>query len=158
MKRAAFLLCWIAVAAVAVEAADLTGVQNVYIFPMAHGFDQYLASRIASSGVFQVVVDPKRADAFFTDRLGEAFEEKLRQLTSSESELRERKKNESLEQERIAPASTFGRGRGTIFLVEAAGRSVLWSIYEPPRNTTPKELDRTARRIVEKLSTPGKTP
>ena len=157
MKRAAFLLCWIAIAAGAVGAADLAGVQNVYILPMAHGLDQYLASRIASSGIFQVVADPKRADAFLTDRLGEAFEEKLRQLTSTESELREKEKSESRGQERAVPPSTFGRGRGTIFLVETAGRGVLWSTFEPPRSTTPKELDRTARRIVAKLGASGKT-
>jgi hypothetical protein len=39
--------------------------------------DQYLANRLTSLGVFQVVTDPKKADAIFTDGLGEAFEGRL---------------------------------------------------------------------------------
>ncbi len=47
--------------------------------------------------------------------------------------------------------SSFGGGKGTLFLVDVASRSVLWSTYQKPRNTTPAEMDRTARRIVEQL-------
>ena len=55
-------------------AADLAGVHNVYVMPMARGLDQYLANRLTSDHVFQVVTDPKLADAVLTDRVGESFE------------------------------------------------------------------------------------
>ena len=44
-----------------------------------------------------------------------------------------------------------------MFLVDAATRAVLWSIYEPPKNTSPGELDRTAQRIVGALKAAGQT-
>jgi hypothetical protein len=48
-------------------------------------------------------------------------------------------------------ASSFSRAKGTIFLVNARARTVLWSIYAQPRNSAPAELDRTASRIAERL-------
>ena len=39
----------------------------------ARGLDQYLANRLTDDHIFQVVTDPKQADAVFTDRIGEAF-------------------------------------------------------------------------------------
>lgn len=47
--------------------------------------------------------------------------------------------------------STFARGKGTIFPVSGKSRTVLWSVYEHPKNTQPSELDRTAQRIVDRL-------
>jgi hypothetical protein len=47
--------------------------------------------------------------------------------------------------------STFGGGRGTLFLVDAHSRAVLWSVYERPKRTSPDELDRTAKRVVDRL-------
>jgi hypothetical protein len=52
----------------------LAQVHTVYLLSMTNGMDQYLANRLTGSGVFQVVTDPKKADAIFTDHLGEAFE------------------------------------------------------------------------------------
>src|SRR5579885_2136700 len=74
MKRRLFLLFGSAVLAFS---ADLTGVKTVYVMPMARGLDQYLASRLTSDHVFQVVTDPKLADAVMTDRIGEAFQMRL---------------------------------------------------------------------------------
>jgi len=48
-------------------------------------------------------------------------------------------------------STSFGRGKGTVFLVDAKTRAVLWSIYEKPKDTQPATLDRTAGRIVESL-------
>ena len=48
-------------------------------------------------------------------------------------------------------ASSFGGGRGTLFLVDAHSRNVLWSVYEKPKNTSPDELDRAAKRVVTRL-------
>lgn len=61
-------------------AADLSGVHTVYLLPMAKGLDQYLANRLANDGMFQVVTDATKADAIFTDRIGEGFEQKMDEL------------------------------------------------------------------------------
>ena len=77
MKRLLFLL---AGAGSLLCAADLEGVRNVYIMPMARGLDQYLASRITSDHVFQIVTDPKLADAVLTDRVGEGLQTQLENI------------------------------------------------------------------------------
>ena len=59
------------------SAADLSGVRTVYVMPMARGLDQYLAGRLTSRGLFQVVTDPKLADAVLTDRVGEVLQNQL---------------------------------------------------------------------------------
>lgn len=48
-------------------------------------------------------------------------------------------------------ATAFGGGKGTLFLVDAHSRAVLWSVYEKPKNTSPDEMDRTAKRVVGRL-------
>ena len=48
-------------------------------------------------------------------------------------------------------SSSFGRGKGTIFLVEARSRQVVWSTFDPAKSNTGKELDRTASDIVSRL-------
>ena len=47
--------------------------------------------------------------------------------------------------------STFGRNKGTIFLVDAKSRQVIWSTFEPPKGFANKEMDRTASDIVSRL-------
>ena len=155
MKSAALLLCAIALGApLLAYGADSSGVQTVYLLPMANGLDQYVANRLAASGVFHVTTDPKKADAIFTDKLGEAFEQRLDSLLLPPVE---KPSKESKAEERSAPrVSTFSRSKGTLFLVDAATRAVLWSVYEPPKNTTPAELDRTAQRVVGALKPPVK--
>jgi hypothetical protein len=155
MRLTALLLCAIGLAlALPARSADTPGMKTVYVLPMANGLDQYLANRINASGLFQVAADPKKAEAVFTDRLGETFEQRMNSLfppaKSAEGEKAQQDDNAS------RPASSFSRRKGTIFLVEAASRIVVWSTYHPPRNTTPPELDRTAQRIVEALMPPSK--
>jgi hypothetical protein len=133
------------------SAADLTRVQSVYLLPMSNGLDQYLANRLNASGLFQVIVDTKKAEAIFTDKLGEAFEERLNKIILPEPTKEQKAEKAKEQQEKPLISSSFGRAKGTVFLVDTASRSVLWSIYQPPRNTTPAELDRTAQRIVERL-------
>ncbi len=128
--------------------------RNVYLLPMANGLDQYLANRITGSGLFAVVADPRKADAIFTDRLGEAFEDRLKELLAQSDE--KQKSSATDKSDQRPRSSSFSRSKGTIFLVAASSRSVLWSAYEPPKNPTPNELDRTAQRIVERLKTPAK--
>lgn len=74
MQRLAFLLVS---SCALLGAADLSGVQKVYVMPMTRGLDQYLAGRLTSHGVFQIVTDPKLADAVLTDRVGERLQNQL---------------------------------------------------------------------------------
>jgi len=147
-------------------APELSGVRAVYLFPMGGGLDQYLANRLTNAGVFQVVADPKKADGVFTDRLGPAFEARLAELFPEPPPppAEPAKKAEKKEAEEAKPAageaatapeplrvSSFTRGKGTLFLVQPKTRAVLWSIYEKPRSTQAADLDRTARRIIDRL-------
>ena len=50
-----------------------------------------------------------------------------------------------------ASSSSFGRNKGTIFLVDAKSRQVVWSMYQPPKGSTSKEMDRTANDIVSRI-------
>jgi hypothetical protein len=56
---------------------ELIEVKSVYMLPMRFGLDQYLANQLARSGAVRVVIDPAKADAVFTDRLGDALEQRL---------------------------------------------------------------------------------
>jgi hypothetical protein len=47
--------------------------------------------------------------------------------------------------------STFGRSKGNIFLVDTKSRQVLWSTYDPPKTTAPRDLNRTASDIVSRI-------
>ena len=46
---------------------------------------------------------------------------------------------------------TMGHGKGNIFIVSRSNRTVVWSIYEPPKNNTSRELTKTAERVVKHL-------
>jgi len=48
-------------------------------------------------------------------------------------------------------ASGFSRAQGTVFLVDAKSRQVIWSVYEPPKDFAGKEMNRTASVIVSRL-------
>ena len=50
-----------------------------------------------------------------------------------------------------AANSGFSRARGTVFLVDAKSRQVVWSMYAPPRNFAGKEMNRTASDIVSRI-------
>jgi hypothetical protein len=132
------LLVWLAQGASA-------EVRTVYLMPMGSGLDQYLANQLTAAGAYEVVTDPKRADAVFTDHLGESFEQKLAELLAPPKE--EDEKGD----DKVVHLSTFSRGKNTIFLVDVKNKSVLWSAYEKPKNSSPDELNRTATRIVQRL-------
>ena len=74
MKTMRRLLLLLSCSGVLLCGAELAGVHSVYILPMPHGLDQFLANRLTNEHLFQVVTDPKLADAVFTDRIGEAFQ------------------------------------------------------------------------------------
>jgi hypothetical protein len=169
------LACWPALAA----APQLAQVQNVYILPMGNAMDQYLANRLTAAGLFQIVADPKIADAILTDKIGESFEGKLDELypppplppkpkeieaKKTDEKKTDAKKTDDDQAAPFAPAhddsvrfSSFSRGKGTFFLVDRKTRNVLWSIYERPKNSNADELNRTAERVVNHLKKDLKT-
>lgn len=126
--------------------ASVSGVQAVYVLPMAGGLDQYLAGRLASAGVFRVVTDPKLADAIFTDQLGATFEQKLTELYAPPTS-----KQDKDDGKRQVLPFTGGRSKGTLFLVDLKSREVVWSTHEKVANSTPAVLDREATRIVRQI-------
>jgi hypothetical protein len=167
MRVAAVLLSGFLAAALN-AGAQVSAVRSVYLLPMGSNLDQYLANRITGSGLFLVVTDPKKADAIFCDRLGPSLETRLDEIfpeVAPEAPAAEAAKPEAgastgEEAKPVEPAkpkedaarfSSLGRGKGTTFLVDGRNRTVLWSFYEMPKNTSPQELDRVASRIVDRL-------
>lgn len=75
-----FALTALAAAAYASVNPQLLQVKRVYILSMGSGMDQYLANELTSSGIFEVVTDPKKADAIVTGNVGEPFQRKLDEL------------------------------------------------------------------------------
>jgi len=165
MKRL-FLILWLSGAAL--SAAELAAVHTVYLLPMGSSLDQYLANRLTSEHIFLVVTDPKLADAVFTDRIGTAFEEKLADLLASSTPAQPAP-TQPASTEASSPSarppiidtvnklsspaanSSFGRGKGTIFLVDRKSKQVIWSVYEPPRGSAGQQLDKGALDIVSRL-------
>lgn len=129
--------------------AGVTEVQSVYLLPMSGGLEQYLANRLTGGGVFRVVTDPKLADAVFTDQLGEAFEQTLTDLYAPPPAADTEK--EEKEEKPVRHASSFGRTKGTIFLVDLKSRAVIWSSYQKHGAATPNVMDRTASQIVQQI-------
>jgi hypothetical protein len=186
-------------------AAEIGGssVRTVYILPMSNGLDQYIANQLTREHLLEVIADPVRADAIFTDRLGELLEYKLEKLhpkpkpevvkengstsdkadsdkaelgkdeadkadsDKAEADQDESGKNASEKTDSAVKAkprapktyedtgpprvSTIGRAKGTLFLVDAHSRLVLWSIYEKPTISNPHNLDLTAKHVVNRL-------
>ncbi|MGA2877441.1 MAG: hypothetical protein ABSG13_00670 [Bryobacteraceae bacterium] len=168
----------LAAAALASVNPQLHEVKRVYILAMGSGMDQYLASQLTKAGLFEVVTDPKKADAIVTDNVGEAFQKKVDDLypapppppgatkpaadsdtsldvgDSNVSDAKAAKKDglAGLDFGGGAPRSgSLGRGKGNFFVVDRNSRIVLWSVYERPKNSTPGELTKTAGRVVKHL-------
>ena len=147
------------VSAVCVLAADapkpgLQQIHNVYLLPMGSSLDQYLANRLTATGLFQVVTDPQKADALFTDQLGAGFEQKYEELYPSAKPETD-KSEDSMTDALGKPMQRFGsfsRGRGTVFLVDRAGKTVVWSMYREVKSSRPDDTNRRADDIAKKLS------
>lgn len=131
---------------------QLSQVQSIYILPMGSGMDQYLANRITRMGKMQVVADPLKADTILTDHLGETFEKRLDELylEPDEDDKSTEKDKSGVEKNQLRPSS-FGRGKGTFFLVNRNTRTVVWSIYERPKNSSAAEMNRIAERVVNHI-------
>jgi hypothetical protein len=168
---------------------QLVKVRSVYILPMSSGMDQYLANRLTSMGVFQVVADPQKADTVLTDGVGQRFEEKMKELyppppppapppavkkVEDAEKAKDDDNNKGTDADKDASKgqdpkpkgsassnktfqdaqpvmSSWVHGRGNFFLVDRQSRSVIWSIYELPKNSTPDELAKTATKVVQRL-------
>jgi hypothetical protein len=170
MKR---LLLLFGLAGALLPAADLANVRKVYVMSMRSGLDQYLANRITNQKVFLVVVDPKLADAVLTDRLGNALQASLEEISPSPEKAQPVEPPKPPEKApagddapRATPAfsgetvnrlqdvsqnSSFGRAKGTIFLVDAVSREVLWSTFQLSSGTRAATLDDTATEIAGHL-------
>jgi len=161
--------CALAAIAAALPAAvnpQLKQVTTVYILSMRSGIDQFLANQLAGSGIFQVVTDPQKADAILTDHVGESFENKLKELyppppppkkeedakdeSADKTVKKDLKKNDKDDTPIARVSGTIG-GKGNFFLVDRKSRSVLWSIYERPKDSSPGELSKTAARVIRRL-------
>ncbi len=163
MRRVSFLLfCTVAVALSRLGAADLASVQKVYILQMSHGMDQYLANRLTTDHVFWVVTDPKDADAILTDHIGETFEKQMETLLPKPEPVKKAAPPPDPDKPgtllpfdpdaKLPPVrSTFGASKGTLFLVNPKSHQVLWSLYDLPKGSNSKEMDRTASDIVSRL-------
>jgi hypothetical protein len=167
--------CWLAPLLIStlipagLRAASLAEVKAVYLFPMDHGLDQYLADRLTEGHIFRVVTDPKAADAVITDQLGKGFEAQLLlarpdlkpvppkpPVTDKDKDKDKDKddqdKSEKKEDEPFSvPPGLFHGGRGTVFLVDAKSQQVVWSNYQKPTSHTPEDMERMATRIVKSL-------
>ena len=137
-------------------------VQKVYLWPMSDSLDQFLAEQVATEGVFDVVVDPKRAQAILTDRISSKFLEGMEELFPTPEEIAEATKEEegaddpgsalagAYRVER-SPIYSASRAEGAVFLVDVSTREVLWSTFLKGYDTTPKAMHRQARMVVMRL-------
>jgi len=148
------LVCFSAVPA---RAADI---RTVYVMPMPSGLDQHLADRITRGHLYQVVTDPRAADAFLTSRIGPVFEQSMAELLPPAAEEKETGKKDAGSGGNVHSALKSTTSRGTIFLVEVKSRQVVWSDFEKTGDSSPQGLNREADRIVKKLSslTPKSAP
>ncbi len=131
--------------------ATLSDVKSVYVMPMARGLDQFIANRIAAEKVFTVVTDPKLADAVFSDRVGDELSRQLDELKSQPASGDNKSAGSQTPLDNPAAHSTFGSGKGTLFLVDAKSKEVIWSTFDQPKSSDPGSLDRRASGVVERL-------
>jgi hypothetical protein len=139
--------------------ARLLEVKTVYLLKMARGLHQYLAQRLSSDKTLVVTTDPNRADVLLTDRLGKDFEDEVLALfPPPRPDTRPRSEEEEENTSAVGefkgdkmPQSTWGRGRGTIFLVDRTNGDVLWSCYAPSVSSRSEDMQSTASKISGKL-------
>lgn len=93
MRTSVFKVAVLAVTVSALAAIhpDLPQVRNVYLLPMAQGLDQYIANHLTRTQMFQVVTDPAKADAVFTEMLGKDFEQRMEIIYPSPEKLKAEK-------------------------------------------------------------------
>ena len=132
------------------------GVKTVYLLPMSGGLDQYLALQLTSRGVLQVVTDPQKADAIFTDSIGARLENSLSDLYHAEENGKSDKDRSSSDNFSHPTMRPLSGSRGVVFLVNRATRDVLWSTYERSKGNQPEDLKHAAEKIVQRLEKANK--
>ncbi len=139
-------------AAAAVPAAQLKDVKSVYFYPMPGGFDQHLARWIVQDHLYRVVSDPKLADAVFTDQISTGFLYKLDHINTPPPPANNSGSTSTLTTNAEVPReSTFLSAKGTLFLVDAKSKQVVWSFFERPKNSQAVTLDKAAKKAVLQL-------
>jgi hypothetical protein len=164
MKSIKLIVLLLMSCAAGLSGADLGNVHTVYVLPMAHGLDQYIANTLTGEHIFVIVTDPKMADAVIADHVGSALQLKLDTMLApppaEKSDAKEGDKIETPKGSIMEPAnkldnpadnSNMGRSKGMVFLVGTKSRQVLWSVYDLPKDASSKELDRIASVIVSRL-------
>ncbi|MBZ5603855.1 MAG: hypothetical protein LAO79_16275 [Acidobacteriia bacterium] len=132
----------------AASALDLGGIKTVYLLPMSNGLDQYLAIKLTTGVILQVVTDPQKADAILTDHVGGSLESKLDELYGEKP----KQDSEDIFAVQKPISQPLARARGAIFLVDRKSRNIVWSDYERPKNTTPAAINQLAEKIASKLA------
>jgi hypothetical protein len=153
MRTLIVLILAAGLAGFAAVSPSLSTVHKVYLMPMSGGLDQFLAEQLTAQRVFTVVVDPKQADAVWSERVGPEFTETLKDLypaPKAPGEKGERKEDGAITQDK-PPIRSLGRPRGTVFLVAVGSRQVIWSTYLQLNDRSPKGLHRAAQGIVKQL-------
>lgn len=144
---------------------EARNVKAVYILRMGSGLDQFLASELATRGIYTITTDPQKADAIFTETVGESFEKKFDELYPPPEKEKEKPAEPAAGEENAGapsiasaftgptrPASTsWGRGKGTIFLVDRASRTVLWSMARRPKSSSAEATEEQAKKIAGQL-------
>jgi len=169
MKWAVTLLGCLGCCLSAAAGAELTAGRTVFLMPLSHGLDQFVANRLIRMHVLRVVTDPAKADSIITDQVGTGFEDRMNDLYPPPAPDTKRAAKEKAadapperglgsmlgdtvnKPEKAGSMGLYGRGRGTMFLVDVQSRQVLWSAFEKPKNSSPRELDHAAERIVKRL-------
>lgn len=152
MKLSVFLLAATLVSsAAAASAANLGDYKTVYLLPMTNGLDQFLAIKLTTGVVMQVVTDPQKADAILTNQIGEAFEQKLNDLYGPKPKASDDKDKDKDDTSPHRIAASITRGKGAVFLVDRKTHAVVWSDYQKPKNSSPDEMNRVAEKIAQKL-------
>ena len=132
---------------------ELQEIHSVYFLPMGNSLDQYLAQRLIATGVLQVVTDPQKADAVFTDKIGEGLESRLDELypPAGKPKVKDETEEKDPYGKPLKRFGSFSRGRGTVFLVDRRTRAVVWSIYWPVKSARPEDTSKRAGDVARKL-------
>jgi hypothetical protein len=132
--------------------ARLSEVHTVYLLHMGNSLDQYLANRLTATGLLQVVTDPQKADAIFTDSIGQEFESRMDELYPPPKKA---VKKEEDSQDSFANSDqhfgSWSTGQGTVFLVDRHTRNVIWSTYCPVKGSRADDTEKRANDITKRL-------
>jgi hypothetical protein len=152
VQRAAVVLCallpGVILSAATATDADLAQIKTVYLLPMSGGLDQYLAVRLTNGKVMEVVTDPKKADAVFTDRIGSNFEAKLDELYAPPKPKDDKDQGDDFVPPVMQPLSA---GKGSVFLVNRKTHVVVWSTYVSPKSRQADDMNRVAGTVADRL-------